>query len=225
MPVLQALIFDLDGTLVDSVPDLRQALNAMLRDQGRRELTLDETKAMTGDGMMPMIERAYAATGGVPPGLNSYASFQGFIKHYRSLTPDPAQVYPKAREMLARYHGMGVKLGVCTNKQEAATAQILEQLGLKRYFAFIAGGDTFPVHKPHPGHVQGVLEKLDVAPAHGAMIGDGPNDVLSAHGAGVACIVVTHGYGADYERLGADKLIGGFDELPAALGELGFDSG
>jgi phosphoglycolate phosphatase len=222
MPLLSGLIFDLDGTLIDSAPDIRQALNAMLVEYGRRPMTLDEVKHAVGDGMMPLIQRAFEATGGAPKGFNSYATFQIFINHYRSLDPDPAQIYPQARETLEHYFDKGLKFGICTNKQGAATVQLLQKLDLVRYFSFIAGGDTFPLHKPNPGHVKGVLKELGVPAAQCAMIGDSLNDISAARGAGVKSVVVTHGYGGDYQSLGADKLIGGFRELPAALEELGF---
>jgi phosphoglycolate phosphatase len=222
MPKLSGLIFDLDGTLIDSAPDLRQALNAMLAEYGRRALSLDEVKQFVGDGMMPLIQRAFHATGGVPQDFNSYAGFQVFIGHYRDLKPDPSQIYPGAREALEFYFGKGIKLGMCTNKQGAATVQLLDQLDLAKYFSFVAGGDTFPEHKPHPGHVKGVLRELGIAPPECAMIGDSMNDARSARGAGVKSIVVTHGYRGDFQSLGADALIGRFEELPAALKALGF---
>jgi phosphoglycolate phosphatase len=223
MPQLQGLIFDLDGTLVDSAPDIRQALNATLAQHGRRELSLHEVKAMVGDGMMPLIDRAFAATGGKPNDFNAYQSFQAFIAHYRNLKADPSQLYPVARETIEHYHDAGVKLGICTNKQEAATLRLLEELGVRRFFGFVAGGDTFTTHKPHPDHVKGVIEKLKVSAANCAMVGDGLNDVRAAQGAGIPCIVVMHGYTEDYAALGADKLIKGFADLPDALSVLGFE--
>ncbi len=222
MPLLQGLIFDLDGTLVDSAPDLRQALNLMLAQFGRRPLALDEVEGMTGDGMLPMVHRAFAATGEALPDTQSYERFQVFIAHYRSQKPDASQIYPGVMEALARFHAAGVRLGVCTNKQEAATLRLLEGLDLKRLFTFVAGGDTFTVHKPNPGHVNGVIEKLGVPAGGCVMIGDSVNDVLAAHGAGIPCVVVTAGYGQAPETLGADKLIRGFAELTAALETLGF---
>jgi phosphoglycolate phosphatase len=222
MPEPKGLIFDLDGTLIDSAPDIRQALNTMLAEYGRRAMTLDETKHAVGDGMMPLITRAFDTTGGVPKDFNSYACFQIFINHYRNLEPDSAQIYPQARETLEFYFSKSIKLGICTNKQGAATVQLLQQLDLAKYFSFVAGGDTFPEHKPHPGHVLGVLVKLNVPATQCAMIGDSLNDVSAARGAGVKSIVVTHGYGGDYKSLGAAKLINDFQELPAALKGLGF---
>ncbi len=223
MPKLQGLIFDLDGTLIDSAPDLRQALNHLLKNHGRRELTINEVKKMTGDGLLAMMERAFLATdGGQRTKIDSFALYQQFIGHYRGIKPDPAQIYPQARETLELFSTAKVKLGICTNKQEASTRRLLEQLELHSYFSFIAGGDTFPVHKPHPDHIRGVIENLGIEAGRCVMVGDGSNDVIAAQGAGIPCIVVAHGYGNGIEGLGADKIISGFDKLPQALNELGF---
>lgn len=222
MPRLQGLIFDLDGTLLDSAPDLRQALNAMLGQRQRHELTLDEVKRLTGDGLTPMITRAFDKTGGVPPDFDLRASTETFFDYYTSLRPDPAQIYPGGREMLEKFSALGVRLGLCTNKQEAATLRLMEELNLRHHFTFIAGGDTFSFHKPHPAHVKGVVERLEAEASSCVMIGDSSNDVLAAHGAGLKCIAVTHGYGQNMESLGADLLIGGFGELGGALSRLGF---
>jgi phosphoglycolate phosphatase len=222
MPQLLGLIFDLDGTLLDSAPDLRQAVNHMLGQHKRRDLSLDEVKAMTGDGMMALVERAFAATGEVPE-EDLFPYVQEFIHYYRTLTPDPSQVFPHGRETLAYFSRCGVKLGVCTNKQTSATLKILEALDLSPYFAFIAGGDTFLVHKPNPQHLLGTIEGMEVDPASCVFVGDGPNDVIVAQKAGIPSIVMAHGYADDVEELGADKIIAGFDLLPAALKELGFN--
>lgn len=222
MPPLQGLIFDLDGTLIDSAPDLRQALNATLKTHGRKSLPLETIKGFTGDGMMPMIARAFAATGTPLPESETYKVFQQFITHYRNLGPDPEQVFAGAVEAIMDFRKSGVKIGICTNKQELATTQLLEDLGINPLFDFVAGGDTFPVHKPHPDHVRGVISRLGVPTENCVMVGDGPNDVNAAHAAGIPCIVVTHGYSQDYDRLGGDVLIGGFGELSAALTKLGF---
>ncbi len=223
MPLLQGLIFDLDGTLLDSAPDLRQALNRTLKAHGRRDITLDEVKSMVGDGMLPMLGRAFAATGEGISDSDSYTRFQEFIAHYRAQKPDPSQLYPHVVETLETFQSAGVKVGICTNKQGAATIQLLEQLNLTRYFTFVAGGDTFQVHKPNPGHVTGVIEKLGVPASGCVMIGDSRNDVAAAHGAGIPCFVVTHGYGQDFESLGATALISGFQELLQMLTSQGFE--
>lgn len=222
MRQIQGLIFDLDGTLLDSAPDLRQAVNLMLAQQSRRPLTLEEVKGLIGDGAMALVQRALAMTGGEPEDVFPFV--QQFIGHYRNIKADPSQIYPHVVPILEKYHGAGVKLGVCTNKQESASYRVLEQLGLRRYFEFIAGGDTFPVHKPNPEHLYGVITALDVPREGCVFIGDGINDVRAARGAKIPCIVVTHGYGMEKsEDLNADSVIAGFDELPTALAGLGYE--
>jgi len=222
MPQLKALIFDLDGTLMDSAPDLRQAINLTLQDAGRKPLPLDEIKSLTGDGMLPMLSRAFAATGPSITEKEAYNHFQVFINHYRTLKPDPSQFYPHTVETLQWYRDHDIKIGLCTNKQETATHRLLKDLDIHSYFAFIAGGDTFPVHKPHPGHVLGVIEKLKISANSCVMIGDSTNDIRAAQAAGIPCIAVTHGYGEDVGGLGADAVISHFKDLPAALETLGF---
>jgi len=222
MSQLRAIIFDLDGTLLDSAPDIRHALNRILTAHGRREVTLEEVKGMLGDGLLTTMNRAFVATGTAIPPADSYTTFQEFVTHYRSITPDPTQIYPHVLTCLRKFTERGVKLGVCTNKQEAASLQLLEKLHLAPYFGFVAGGDTFPVHKPNPGHVTGVMAKLGVAATETVMVGDGPHDVKAAKGAGIPCIVMTHGYGADIENLGADGLLSGLDGLEPLLSQRGF---
>lgn len=222
MPKLMGLIFDLDGTLLDSAPDLRNALNCMLKQHGRREVSLNEIKTMVGDGMLTMVQRALAATGGAEPNAEMNY-FKDFISYYRNIDPDPSQIYPNAREMLEKYFNAGVKLGMCTNKQAAMTNKILGELDLLHYFEFVAGGDTFIAHKPNPDHMYGVISALDVPRENCVMVGDSKNDVIASHGAGIPCIVAKLGYSADWESLGADKLISGFADLPDALSELGFE--
>jgi phosphoglycolate phosphatase len=222
MTPLQGLIFDLDGTLLDSAPDLRQALNLTLREHGHASLTLDEVKSLIGDGMLAMLKKAFALTGAAKSDADSYPTFSTFITHYRKLKPDQSQIFPEVISMLEMFQKKDIQLGICTNKQEAATIQLLEALNLKKYFKCIAGGDTFPIHKPHPDHVRGVIHDLGIAPKRCAMIGDSINDVLAAHGAGIPCLVVTHGYSSQIDDLKADVFISGFHELPEGLRKLGF---
>jgi phosphoglycolate phosphatase len=222
MPQLQGLIFDLEGTLLDGVVDLRQAINLILAEHARRSLTLDEVRVICGEGALLLIQRAFAATGDVPAGdIMPYV--HQFLKHYRNVKADPWQIYPHVVPFLGHIFEKGVKLGICTNKQEAASHRVLDQLGLGKYFEFVAGGDTFPVHKPNPEHVYGVITALDVPRENCVFIGDGRNDIKAAHGAKIPCIIVTHGYGIDAADVqNADGVVADFDELGGALEGLGF---
>jgi phosphoglycolate phosphatase len=221
MPRLQGMIFDLDGTLLDSAPDIRQALNLMLAQHGRRPLTLEETKQALGDGVLMSVRRSFAMTGNIPE-TDLFPFVQQYITHYRNIKADPAQIYPHVVPLLERYGQAGVRLGICTNKAESSTYHLLKDLDLLRHFAFVAGGDTFRAHKPHPDHVYGVIAALDVPREGCVMVGDSVNDVAAAHGAGIPCIIITQGYGDDAESLKADRFIGHCGELPEALAALGF---
>lgn len=212
MQRLDALIFDLEGTLLDSSVDIRQGLNLMLAEDGRPPLSPEQAKACMAEGMMETCQHALEATGGVQ-GDDIYPYVKRFVGHYRGAPPDPAQIYPFVRETLEKFKNSGVKIALCTNKSEEASVKQLKALGLIDAFAFIAGGDTFMVHKPNPGHVTGILDALGVAPEHALFVGDNRNDVIAAKKAGVRCIIITHGkdgHGADF---GADRIIAELDEL------------
>jgi phosphoglycolate phosphatase len=220
---LLALIFDLDGTLVDSAADLRQALNALLAAHGRRDLSLDEVKKLIGDGMQALLQRAFAATGERMPPQAEPALFNDFLKFYKNQKASKEQLYPLAMETLQSFRGQRVKIGLCTNKLYLPTMKLLDDIGIASLFDFVAGADTFSVFKPHPGHVLGVAKALKIPPRHCAMVGDSQNDIRAAQGAKMAAIAVAHGYGVNVAELGADAVISGFAELPQALRTLGFD--
>lgn len=220
---LRGVIFDLDGTLVDSAPDLRNALNQFLAERGRRALTLTETKAAIGDGAIKLVERAFRLTGDCPSGDTLLNEARAYISIYRDIVADPSQLYPEVVATLNRLRQKGIALGLCTNKPESATRKLLGELGLAAYFSGVAGGDTYPAHKPDPAHLHGVITQMTLTPLGCVMVGDSPNDLVAAHGLQVPCIMVNYGYGADVSDLPAEATISGMGELPAALSALGFN--
>lgn len=222
MVKLKAVLFDLDGTLLDSAHDIAQGLNKMLVDEGRRALDVEQIKPMLGYGAMELCQKALDATGGCTDD-DLFPYVQKIITHYRKVEPDPAQIFPGAREALERFKSKGIKMGICTNKADAAMHSVLDALELSSYFGYMAGGDTFMVHKPNPGHVTGVLDELGVATEAAIFIGDGPADVAASQGAGMKCIVMTHGYGVEFDKLGADLLLDSYAGLVPAINKLGFE--
>lgn len=221
LPKLQSLrgvIFDLDGTLVDSAPDIRNALNEFLASRGRRAVTLGETQRAIGDGAAKLVERILAATGEVPADLTR--DVQDFIAIYREVAADPVQIYPHVIDVLAQLQTQDIALGLCTNKPESATHKLLRDLDLQRFFGAVAGGDTFQQRKPDPAHIEGVIKQLGVPTDGCVMVGDSINDFLAAQGLGIPCIMVNYGYGADAGLLPAAAVIGGMDELYNALKRL-----
>ena len=153
-----AIVLDLDGTLVDSARELARAINAGLGPLGRRAVEEREIHAMIGDGITMLTRRALAATGDVPEGAAFEAVLADVRRVYDVLPPSPP--YPGVPETLALLHDAGVALGVCTNKPEGPARRLLAQLGFDRWIGALAGGDTFPVKKPDPGHVRELLARM-----------------------------------------------------------------
>lgn len=189
-----ALVFDLDGTLIDSAPDLHQAVLRVLAEEGRRAISLDELKTMVGDGAPILVKRVFAYVGHdadeeLPQLVARY------LAHYESAIAVHTRLYPGVRETLERLQAAGHRMAVCTNKVHKPSMGVLEALDLSKYFDVVVGGDATPAKKPDPRHVLAVLDRLSAEPAHSVMIGDGVNDLIAARDAGVPVIHARYGYG------------------------------
>ena len=214
------LVFDLDGTLIDSAPDLQAAVNEMLRERGRASLSLPQVRRMIGDGAPALVARALAAGGGDPAEVAR--ALPRFLQLYESDAVRLTRPYPGVTETLAVLRRRGYRTAICTNKPQHATYTVLEGLGLSALFDGIAGGDRFAVKKPDPGHLLGLIGALGGRQDAAAMIGDNENDAAAAHGAGIPLVLMRYGYARiDPESLAADALLDHFGELPAALDRLG----
>src|SRR5213592_3422356 len=173
------LVFDLDGTLVDSVPDLRAAVNEMLRERGSRQLSLSEVKRLVGDGAPALVARALAASGADAAGGGE--ALARFLEIYEANAVRLTRPYPDVRETLTALRRRGYRAAVCTNKPQRATMAVIEGLGFLALFDGIAGGDRFSVKKPDPGHLLGLIGELGASVTATAMIGDNENDAAVAH--------------------------------------------
>jgi len=212
----RALLFDLDGTLVDSVPDLAAALAILLAERGRPPLGIAAVTAMVGDGAAKLVERALAASGagGTPLG----PALDRFLALYEANATRLTRVYDGVPEGLGALADAGWRLALCTNKPERATRAVLEALGLAPHFAVVLGGDSLPTRKPDAGPLLAALDRLGVAPSRAAMVGDHANDVLAARNAGTAAILARYGYGAaTLGSLVPDAAIDRFSQLFGAL--------
>ena len=214
------LVFDLDGTLVDSVPDLHVALNQMLRERGRESLSPAQVKRMVGDGVPALVARALAASGADP--ADAATALPRFLEIYEARAAELTRPYPGVPETLRLLRGSGYRTAVCTNKPQRATLAVVRGLDLAALFDGIAGGDRYPVKKPDPGHLLALIAELDARPGAAAMIGDSENDAASARAAAIPLVLMRYGYArVDPETLGADALLDNFADLPGALERLG----
>jgi phosphoglycolate phosphatase len=212
------LIFDLDGTLVDSVPDLRTALNEMLGGMHRRELAPDEVRRMIGDGTRALVERALAATGAIN---DLGAAHQRFLQLYEAAPAKLSRLYPDVDETLQSLRGSGARLAICTNKPQAATLGVLEGFQIAGYFDAVLGGDAVPFRKPDPRHLLAAIERLGAMINAAVMIGDNENDYAAARAAGVPVILMRYGYlRAPPETLAPDAWLDRFRDIPQALERL-----
>lgn len=189
----RCLVFDLDGTLVDSVPDIAFSLNAVLAQRGHARLGVAEVAAMVGDGVQVLLQRGFAAHGTEPDA----AAAADFAAVYAAHVADATRAYPGIADLLAGARAAGWTMAVCTNKPEALAHAVLRATGLDAFFAAVGGGDSFPVRKPDPGHMLATLAAAGADPAQAVMAGDHRNDILAAAGAGMPCIFAAWGYSPD----------------------------
>lgn len=217
----EAVVFDLDGTLVDTAPDLHAHLNEMLADLGRPGFDLDEVRPMIGDGARVLLRRGLDASGGMPEGVDIEALFEEFLRRYTARPLRFGAIFDGVEGVLQALASAGIRLGVCTNKPQAPTDRLLAELRLARHFAAVIGGDSLAVRKPDPGHLQAVLDRLGAAAGRSVLVGDSANDVEAAAATGVPCVLVSFGYTRTPARaLGAARVIDHMDELPAVLAAL-----
>lgn len=218
---LRAVIFDLDGTIVDTAPDLHDQLEITLRQHDRPCPPLADVREMIGDGARVLIETGFAATGGWPADADLDLLYAGFLERYTAEPMKLSKPFPGLGPLLDELGAADLRLGVCTNKPQAPSERILVALGLAGRFEAVVGGDVLPVRKPDPGHLGAVLERLGCAPEAAVMVGDSANDVAAARGVGLPCVLVSFGYTRIPAReLGGDLVIDRLCDLPTALREL-----
>jgi phosphoglycolate phosphatase len=216
-----ALIFDLDGTLIDSAPDVRASINRVLAGMDRRELTLEETKDMVGWGGRVLAEKALAKTGDAGSEDDVERTLEGFLATYAQHPADHSVVYPGVLSVLDGFKAAGIRMGLCTNKPTATTPPVLKALGLAQYFDVVSCGDAVPHKKPDGRHIHLVVEALGATLATTAMVGDSESDITAAINAGIPSVAVTFGYAhVPCGELGADALIDHFQDLPQALADI-----
>lgn len=213
----RCVVFDLDGTLVDTGPDLTAATNHVLALAGRPPVTVEEVRDMVGLGARKLIERGLAYTGGGTPEL-AESLLQPFLDYYAQNVCVGSQPFPGVEQALTRLQDAGVLIGICTNKPESLSHALIDILGWNRFFPVNIGGDSLPFRKPDGRHILTVVERLGGDPAQTVMVGDSAVDVGAARDAKLPVVAVSFGFSSvPAAELEADALIDHYDQLWDAL--------
>ncbi len=215
------VIFDLDGTLVDSAPDLGATLNVILAGEGAGPVPLDEVHSYIGHGAKVLLEKGMAARGLDLDEENVNRLHRLFIKHYSDNLSKLSRPFEGVESAMADLKAAGASFGICTNKSVEMSAKLLRELSLAHWFGAIVGGDSAARNKPDALPLEIAIRSLDGSPDQAVMIGDSMADASTAHAAGVPFIGVTFGYTTiPVSEFGADAIIEHYSELMAAVAGL-----
>ncbi len=212
-----AVIFDLDGTLIDTAGDLAASMNFVLQQAGHAPVPLDRVRHLVGHGARAMLDRGFRENGGAAPlDLDPHVAL--FLEHYLAHIADQSRPFPGAIETLDRLHGDGAAIAVCTNKREAWARALFDALGLTPRFAAIVGADTVGVAKPDARPVIAALQQSGAT--RGVFVGDSDTDIRAARAAGMPCLAALFGYGPLELANEADALFSAYEEVPALIRRL-----
>lgn len=217
----EAVVFDLDGTLIDSAGDIADALNFALRQAQLEPFPEDEVRLMVGGGARVLVERALTARELAGDTALAQRVYAAFIEVYQTASVARTTVYEFGRELLLDLRRLGVKLAICTNKPAGITEDVLAKLGLRTSFEAVVGGTEALPKKPHPAMLLAALTSLGVDPDRAVMVGDSSADVGAARACKVSVVVVGHGYSrVPAHELGADLVVESLANVPGALRKL-----
>lgn len=212
------IVFDLDGTLVDTAPDLVDTLNVILAREGLPAVPFNAARNMIGGGARVLIERGLKADGRPWHAAEVERLYTDFVTHYGTHLADRSRPFPGAVAAIERLTVRGCRFAVCTNKLEQLAVRLLDALGVLTHFSAICGQDTFGVQKPDPEILLATIRMAGGIPERAIMIGDSQNDIAVARAAKIPVIAVDFGYTeTPISKLGPDLVIGHFDNLPDAV--------
>ncbi len=220
------IVFDLDGTLVDTAPDLIDTLNLILARQGLPPVSYDDARPMIGAGARALLERGLSARGHKAPDGLLDQLFEQYLVHYADHIADRSRPFPGVETAMNNLAACGFRFAVCTNKLEWLSRKLLDKLELSDKFAAICGQDTFGVKKPDPEVLRRTIEAAQGSDRRTIMVGDSETDITLARNAGVPVIAVDFGYtDRPIASFKPDKVISHFDDLEAAIRRLpGFEA-
>ena len=213
-----AILFDLDGTLVDSAPDLIATLNHLLAQHDCPSAPQAQMRNMISLGARAMLKKGFELAEKPRNEAHLDALFKRFLTYYSAHIADFSQPFPGVLNALDQLKAAGHPLAICTNKTEKLARQLINALSMDACFDMIAGVDTLPHKKPHPGHLLGTLERLHVAPHNALMVGDSESDILAAKAARLPVIAVDFGYSLEpVQNFAPDAIISTHDDLLLTL--------
>lgn len=219
--VKKSVIFDLDGTLIDSVPDLCREISLFLNKHGRRALTESETVSIIGNGAAMMLRGAYELTGEAVGESEMPALLDAWVRQYADAEMSLTCAFPRVPETLERLKKDGFELAVCTNKPHEPTLAILKKLDLEKYFDVVLDADALPVRKPRPEPLWEAVKRMGGTNDSAVMVGDSEADAAAARNAGFPVVLLTYGYShVPFDEIKPDALIDDFGELPDVLKRL-----
>ena len=214
---VNCVLWDLDGTLTDSIADICTSMNVVLEQSGLNVVTVEEARLMVGLGAGKLLERAFRHVGG-EAAYDADTAYASFIAHYRDHCCINTRLYPGVETVVSKLNQYGYRQAVCTNKPVQMANTIVTELGLADYFGSVVGGDSTEHRKPHAEPILACVSQLQSTPDKAIMIGDSPADAGCAIAAGVPVVLVDWGYSADaLDALGADLVISNIDELLTLL--------
>jgi len=214
-PRRNILVFDLDGTLVDSAPDIAAAVNALFAELGLPAMALALIRRMIGDGAPVLLERALLHVGATQTAAELMPRYS---VHYSENAVGLTKLYPNVGETLTALHAAGCRLGICTNKPIGPTRAVLAAFGLDTMIEHVIGGDSLPQRKPQPEPLWNVIRALGGTPESAVMIGDSAVDIACAEAAGVPAVIIPSGYGMVPPQ--AKITAATFADLPRVIAEL-----
>lgn len=218
---MYTIVFDLDGTLIDTAPDLIHTLNLILTQEGLPALPYGAARNLIGGGAQVMIQRALTAEGKDATEAEIERLYAAFIAYYSEHIADRSRPFPGLGRALDDIGADGFKLAVCTNKLEWLSLRLLKALDLTQRFAAICGPDTFGAQKPDPEVFRQTVRRAGGEPDRAIMVGDSKTDIHTARAARVPVIAVDFGYtDVPIASLQPDRIISAFSELPAAISDL-----
>lgn len=221
MSLSPIVVFDLDGTLAETAPDIMRVLNVILVREQLPTLPLERARELVGAGARALIERGFRVSGRPLDPETLERLFEEFLLIYAEDVASDSFIHDGVPEAMATLAAEGFKLAVCTNKPILHTRLILDHFGIADRFAAVAGRDSFPYHKPDPRHLTLTIEAAGGDPARAVMIGDSRTDIDTARAAGIPSICVPFGYtDVPIESLNPDRVIRHFDELAGAVREV-----